>query len=305
MGYSDHQKVSVVITCYNYARYLQGCIESVLGQTWQNLEIIVVNDGSTDHTDEVIAPYMSDERIHYIKQRNAGQAHAKNIGIRNAKGAFIAFLDADDMWVPTKLERQIPLFTDEQIGVVYSLARYIDQNDDEVVFNHVSPYLAPRKGWVTDFLIFDNFIPFSSSIVRRECFERVGLFDESIKMGIDWDLWLRFSVHFLFQFVNEPLLLYRVGHPGQMSQDLEARHKCADRITASFLDKNPGILTKDTVRDAFAYTYLSRGYYYRSQDIMISFTYYWKAVKCNPFSLRIWKSFVKTILISVGVIKDS
>ena len=186
--------ISIVITCYNYSCYLAGCLDSVLSQTFQDFEVIVVNDGSTDNTDEVIFPYIKDPRIIYIKQKNSGQAKAKNTGIQKSKGRLIAFLDADDLWDTTKLEKQMPLFDDKGVGVVYSRVRYIDEQGDDVSFQHKSTYLTPRAGKITEFLFIDNFIPFSSSVVRRECFERVGVFDESIRMGIDWDLWLRISV---------------------------------------------------------------------------------------------------------------
>jgi glycosyltransferase involved in cell wall biosynthesis len=294
---------SVVVTCYNYARFLPICLESVLKQTYQHFEIIVVNDGSTDNTDEVIDPYIKDPRIHYIKQQNAGQANAKNKGIQKAKGEFIAFLDADDFWGKTKLEKQISQFHEPQVGVVYSAVRYIDEQGNEVPFLHESTYLTPRSGKVTEFLFFDNFIPFSSSVVRRECFERVGVFDESVKMGIDWDLWLRLSVNYNFQFVDLPLLFYRQGHAGQMSQNLELRHVCSDRIMDKFLIQNPGILTDEIILKAKVYTYLNRGYYYRSKNVITSLEYYLKAIRSNPGHWGAWKGLTKTGLMALGIMR--
>lgn len=294
---------SVVVTCYNYGHYLAGCLESVLRQTYQNFEIILVNDGSTDNTDEVIALYIHNTRIRYIKQQNAGQANAKNTGIKNARGEYIAFLDADDMWEENKLEKQLSLFHDPQVGVVYSTVQYIDQQGNKVSSMSDSTYLAPRTGKVTEFLFFDNFIPFSSSIVRHECFERLGVFDESIKMGIDWDLWLRISVHYLFQFVDEPLLLYRWGHEGQMSKNLDLRHECADRIMSRFLAQNPGMISDKIIYDAMVYTYFRRGYCYRSQNLITSLKYYLKAIRTNPIHWRAWKGLMKTGLMLLGVMR--
>jgi len=293
------EKCSVIITCYNYAKYLPDCIESVLRQSITNFEIIIVNDGSTDNTDEVIRPFLDNVKIKYIRQANAGQANAKNTGISHSDGEFIAFLDADDLWETTKLQKQMPLFINSQVGVVYSKARYIDEDGKALSIELKSNYLKPHAGEVTRDLFFDNFIPFSSSIVRRECIERVGGFDETLKMGIDWDLWLRISVHYLFQFVDEPLLIYRVGHTGQMSKDLESRQACSDRIMVKFLVQNPGALTDKTIRDAYVYTYLNRGYYFRSQDIRTSLKYYIKAIVSNPIHLEAWKGLIKTSLIKL------
>jgi glycosyltransferase involved in cell wall biosynthesis len=266
-----------------------------LSQTFQDFEIIVVNDGSTDNTDEVISPYLDDSRIRYLKQTNAGQANAKNTGIRNAEGDFIAFLDADDIWNTTKLDKQISLFSNPQVGVVYSITRYIDEQGNEVSFQSDSKYLAPQTGKVTEFLFFDNFIPFSSSVVRRECFDRVGVFDESIKMGIDWDLWLRISVHYLFRFVDEPLLLYRIGHVGQMSKNLEVRQACTDRIMSNFLEKHPVLLSRKVVRKAKVYTQVNRGYYFRSINTDKALVHYIKALKADPFNLISWIGLIKTV----------
>ncbi len=291
--------ISVVITCYNYARYLAGCLDSVLNQTFQDFEVIVVNDGSTDNTDEVISSYIKDPRIIYIKQKNAGQANAKNTGIQNSNGEFIAFLDADDLWDATKLEKQVPLFGNIRVGVVYSKAKYIDGDGNLLDFKIEGKYLQPRNGSVTEFLIFDNFIPFSSSVIRRECIEKLGMFNESIQMGIDWDLWLRISVYYLFLFIDEPLLLYRLGHTGQMSKNLEVRRECSDEIMTKFLEQNPGALTNKTIRDAMVYTYLNRGYYYRSQNIVTSLKYYLKAIRTNPAHWGAWRDLIKTGLITL------
>src|SRR5687767_5351505 len=108
-------RVSVVLTCYNYARYLPEAVESVLSQTVDDFELIIVNDGSTDRTAEVAGRFLTDARVRYIYQENGGQAKAKNRGIREARGAFIAFLDADDVWSGDKLERQLPLFRDARV----------------------------------------------------------------------------------------------------------------------------------------------------------------------------------------------
>ncbi len=295
------KKVSVVITCYNYAKYLAGCLNSVLGQSFQDFEIILVNDGSTDNTDEVIAPFLHDSRIKYIKQYNSGQANAKNTGVNRASGELIAFLDADDKWDFRKLEKQVPLFHDPHVGVVYSLCRLIDENDRvvDLQLNLEHGYLRPRSGMVTEYLLFDNFVPFSSSIVRRECFNGFGIFNETLRMGIDWDLWLRISTQYQFQYVDQSLMFYRIGHPGHMSKNIDVRLKCADLITAQFLKKYPGFISSDIVQKAEVYKYLNRGYNFRRLDVRRSLYYYMQAIKKDPINREAWIGIGKTVVIGI------
>jgi glycosyltransferase involved in cell wall biosynthesis len=288
--------VSVVITCYNYGKYLTRCIQSVLEQTLQNVEIIIVNDGSIDETDAVVQHILPREGIRYIKQENAGQANAKNTGIKNSKGEYIAFLDADDIWEPNKLEKQIRLFANRQVGVVYSRARYINEVGAELEFKLSGKYLQPRSGHVTSHLFIDNFVPFSSSVVRRTCLDEFRGFDESLKMGIDWDLWLRISTRYEFDFVDEPLLIYRMGHPDQMSKNAEERQRCSDRIMHQFLDRFPGAISRELKNAALAYTHCNRGDYLRDRDIVKSFRMYIQALKYRPFILRPYKALIKNIL---------
>jgi len=294
--YKLNQLVSVVITCYNYGKYITTCIESVLSQTYQNFEIIIVNDGSTDKTDEIVEKFLLDPRIIYIKQENKGQARAKNVGINKTSGDFIAFLDADDNWCPGKLERQLACFANPLVGVVYSRANYIDESGSEFDYALSSKYLQPRRGDVTEWLVYDNFVPFSSSVVRRECFIKFGTFDENLKMGIDWDLWLRLSTGYEFDFVNDRLFNYRIGHSGQMSKNLEERQRCSDRIMERFLATYQGIISQNTIKRVYGYTCCNRGYYYRKIDRAKSNKYYLDAIKNNPFELCAYKGLLNNFI---------
>jgi glycosyltransferase involved in cell wall biosynthesis len=300
----SNKLVSVVITCYNYGKYLANCIDSVFAQTYKNIEVIVVNDGSTDNSDEVIQKYLSDSRIRYINQKNAGQANAKNTGIRNSRGSFIAFLDADDLWAANKLEKQIPLFSGPSEGVVYCPAKYVDEAGHELNFVATDEYLNPRSGNVTEWLFTDNFVPFSSAVVRKECLEQYGVFDEALKMGIDWDLWLRISAGYKFAFVDERLFYYRIGHPGQMSKNLEVRQGCSDRIMETFIKEHPGVLSAQSIRRAYIHTYCNRGEYFRMTDLKKSCRYFVSAIKANPFESRAYKGMLKNLFFTCGILKS-
>lgn len=287
--------VSIVITCYNYGNFIAECIDSVLKQTYKDTEIIIVNDGSTDNTEEVLQPYLALSNVHYIKQINSGQTVAKNTGIRHAKGDFIAFLDADDFWHPQKLEKQLSLFTGK-IGVVYSQSQFVDNDSNHIPTEPPSHYLRPHRGDVKENLIFDNFIPFSSSVVRRECFDLLGTFDESLKMGIDWDLWLRFSVQYHFDYVEEKLLYYRVGHSNQMSKNVVERFSCADRILEKLLKTDLDYVSEKTLKKVYLYNCCNRGANFRQTNLRTSFSYYGKALAMNPFNVCIYKGILKNCI---------
>jgi glycosyltransferase involved in cell wall biosynthesis len=300
MSYVETPNISVVMSCYNYGRYLADSISSVFNQTYKDIELILVDDGSSDNSYQVAEGFKHELRFRYIYQENSGQANAKNTGLSMAKGNFIAFLDADDLWTRDKLEKQLTLFTSEYVGVVYSRAKYISEIGEEVNFKLAGKYLQPRRGNVTDFLIMDNFVPFSSSIVRRSCFEQFGNFDESLKMGIDWDLWLRISTKYTFDFIDEPLLLYRIGHSGQMSKNLEERQRCSDRILISFATRFPSNAKREVLKKAWAYTYMNRALYHREHNPILAIQFYFKAIRQWPLSivplLGVFKVVVKALL---------
>ncbi|MBV9080300.1 MAG: glycosyltransferase family 2 protein, partial [Elusimicrobia bacterium] len=267
-------KVSVVVSCYNYGGYLASAVQSALAQTYPNIEVVIVDDGSTDDTPEVVKWLSTDPRVVSVRQSNQGQAAAKNAGILRSGGDFIAFLDADDRWTREKLEKQMPLFANPAVGVVYSLKRPLSPDGKPLERYATDAALHPRRGRVCGELFIDNFVPFSSAVVRRSVFDRIGTMDTGLSMGIDWDLWLRASLHYEFDYVNEPLLEYREGHAGQMSRKQEERNACADRIMTRFLKDHPEALPARHVRRAWSYTYNRRGFFYRLSDPRRSTSYY-------------------------------
>lgn len=293
---NSNPETTVVITCYNYGHYLQGCLHSVLEQTYRDYEIVVIDDGSTDSTPEIMEGFTGQSNLRYVRQENGGQARAKNRGIQCARGRFVAFLDADDLWEREKLEKQIPLFANPAVGVVYSRARLIDEVGNSLHLGFPGEYLKPRRSTVTRWLFLDNFVWFSSSVLRRECIEKFGVFDESLPMGIDWDLWLRISTRYEFDFVDEPLLLYRVGHSGQMSKNVEIRQECSDRIMENFLRNHPRVVDQSVIREAYSFTFCNRGNYLRPIDKRKSIKLYVKALRLNPFNVSAYKGLLKSLI---------
>jgi glycosyltransferase involved in cell wall biosynthesis len=202
--------VSVVIPARNMARYLPLAIESVLSQSCTSWDLHVVDDGSTDHTPDVVRRYLTDPRVHYWTQPNQERAVARNKGIGCSAGEYIAFLDADDLWQPDKLSKQIAILDrDRSAALCYTHARYIDSEGRPLT---AEKHLAAREGKVLPELIRGNFIPVSSAVVRKQALDSVGFFDTDARLigAEDWDLWLRIAAAFPIRLAPEELTLYRV-----------------------------------------------------------------------------------------------
>lgn len=286
--------VSVVIATYNMATYLPLAVLSAIEQTYDNIEVFVIDDGSTDHTREAMLPFLDHPRVQYAYQKNSGQAVAKNHGIRMAKGEFIAFLDADDIWYPEKLEVQIPIFSrSKNTGIVYSRLCYIDEKGEEHQISNNELF----RGQVSGALLIQNFIGFGTSIVRKECFEFLGDFNESLSMGIDYDLWLRFSTKYEFDYVDRPLLYYRVW-AGQMSNNCRHRYLNGIEIMKSFLKTFPTIVDKNTKNQAWAHTYVGFGQCLReiNSQMFSELSLYIRALRHRPSYLPAWRAIIKAIL---------
>jgi O-antigen/teichoic acid export membrane protein/glycosyltransferase involved in cell wall biosynthesis len=228
--------VSVVIATHNYGRYLRAALDSALGQTFRDTEIIIVDDGSTDDTAAVVRPYGRNARVAYHQLDRRGQPRAKNFGIQMSRAPLVAFLDADDIWLPEKLERQVLLLdADPEVGMVYSRRLLMDEEGWELEYKQPQLY----RGWVLPRIFRNNFVCFSSSVVRRSVFEAVGAFDEGIGLAIDYDLWLRVALHYRVDYVDAPLVRYRTGHASLSRQKCE-RIRTAQEIVRRFLDERGG-----------------------------------------------------------------
>lgn len=203
--------VSVVIPNYNYASYLSEAIDSALAQSYPKVEVIVVDDGSTDASETVLRGY--DGRVRWFRQRNQGVSAARNGGIGASRGELVAFLDADDVWLPQKIERQLPLLRHPGVGMVYTGLQYID-----VAGRPLGTVLSGCRGRVLRELALARGPGVrgtgSTALVRRECFERTGLFDLELSTSADWDLCRRIASHYEIEMVPEALVLYRLHGSG-------------------------------------------------------------------------------------------
>lgn len=199
-------QVSVLIPTYNYARYVGYAVNSVLEQSYPNVEIIVVDDGSTDNTRDVLKSYAS--RIHYIYQENGGTGSALNTGIVAAAGKYICWLSSDDVFYPDKVARQVQLMESRpELGFSYTSFCVIDAQG-QWQYDVQSPYYPERKEMVQK-LMEGCFINGSSVMMSRAALDTVGLFDEAMGMVHDYDLWFRFLRWHPCGFLDEILLGYR------------------------------------------------------------------------------------------------
>jgi cellulose synthase/poly-beta-1,6-N-acetylglucosamine synthase-like glycosyltransferase len=207
--------VSVVVPVYNGGPFLRKAIDSILSQTYKSIELIVVDDGSVDDSADIISSY--GPRLQPIRQPNAGVAHARNAGIRAARGDFIAFLDQDDWWLPTKVAKQVELFgQDDDLGLVHTdTAFYHDPSASFIErINCLRPELLTGRSF--ERLLLGNAILNSSVMVRRSVLNAVGTINTEIRGNTiqDYDLWLRIAKQSSFGFIAEKLVVYRL-HPGQ------------------------------------------------------------------------------------------
>jgi glycosyltransferase involved in cell wall biosynthesis len=227
--------VSVIIPAFNYGRYLGSALESILAQTYEDFEIIIVDDGSTDNTLEVVRGF-TDPRIKYIYQENKGLPGARNTGIKAAQGKYIAFLDADDLWHPCKLEKQVSfLERNDNVGVVYTGASYVNTEGELLPFRW-DP--EPKSDSFYEALLFQNPIHVSSATVRADCLAQIGLFDESFMAVEDLDLWRRIAARYSFYQISENLTIAR-HHPENMTKDLNRMAKGWSSYMAKALRETP------------------------------------------------------------------
>jgi glycosyltransferase involved in cell wall biosynthesis len=213
--------VDVVLPVYNGSSHLQKTLETIEEQTYPNIHVYIVDDHSTDETPAILAHYQSRYSVTIIRHpENRGLSAARNSGIASGKADYIAILDADDLWTPNKIERQLALFqeSDSSLGIVSSDFQIIDENGvmaDPTVYDFCHD-LTPNS---RDLLVLGNVVSGgSAALIRRECFERCGGFDETLTACEDWEMWYRISEFYAIKILREPLVLVR-RHSQSMQGD--------------------------------------------------------------------------------------
>lgn len=206
---SNFPRVSVVMPAYNSSKTIGIAIESLLGQTFINWELLIINDGSTDSTLDVIAKF-NDIRIRVVTQNNQGVAEARNVGLRLSRGEYIAFLDSDDLWLPEKLQAQLSIFTksSHKLGLVYTKHRGFLKSPE----NSFSMDVDASIGYENDYyrLLIMDYIPTLTVMIRASVVREIGYFRGDLQGTEDWDYWIRVSRVYNLLRIDRELALYRI-----------------------------------------------------------------------------------------------
>jgi glycosyltransferase involved in cell wall biosynthesis len=285
-------QVTVIICALNAATYIGEAVSSALGSRGVALEVIVIDDGSTDGTWEVLRTF--GDLIRTVRQDNAGPYKARNLGARLARGEWLAFLDADDAWLPDKLTKQLAAATD-RIGLVYtdcsnfgSAARLKQRQSDSTRF---------FEGDVFEPLLLNNFISLSSVLMRKSWFDRMGGFSEEHTGVQDWDLWLRFAAAGgLVALVPDALTRYR-SHAGQMSNSLSAR--TSERVAVAeraLLSPRGQSVSRTIARQARANVWAIGAWIAAPTRPFTAITWFLRAARYWPWNIDIYKGIVKACI---------
>ncbi len=301
-------KVSVIIPCYNGAKWIRDTINSVLNQTYQEFELIIVDDGSTDNLKKIIENYLSDERVRYIQhKKNRGIPAARNTGIKTSKGKYIAFLDQDDVWLKTKLEKQVELFKkdkDKKVGLIFTDVLYIGPDGKRFKVKWPNKSVLEelprqtRKETLME-LFKENFIATSSVVVRKkECFGKLGLLNEDLYSGDDYEFWLRVAGNLKIKYVDKSLTKKRMHKNNTLKRHAEEGKVYQDqiRIVHQITNRYP-FLNELKNKKLEWFHYLYGRYLFDNNQVIKARDEFFKALRWNCLN---WKALGFWVLTFFG-----
>ncbi|HEY9646792.1 MAG TPA: glycosyltransferase [Chroococcidiopsis sp.] len=288
--------ISVIIPVYNGEKTIQATIQSVLDQTFADFELLVIDDGSTDRTLEVVAQ-ITDPRLKVLSFPNRGVAVSRNLGFQHSSGAFISFIDADDLWTPDKLEAQLQqLENHPQAAIAYSWTNCID---DRGKFLRQCSYVH-WSGDVLPQLLLDDFIGSGSNVmIRREAYAEVGGFDQQLTNAQDTDLWLRLAARYHFVNVPSPQILYRISQQSMSSNLLGLEASNLTVIERAFAQAPDDLQHLKSHAIANLYKYLS----YKALDAPPGQQQTWTAARFLFQAAQTDLALLKTAVLYKGVVK--
>lgn len=293
--------VSVIIPVYNGATYLERTLDSALNQTWKNVEVIVVDDGSKDESASILTSYGS--RIAYIQQDNAGPAAARHSGVAASHGEYLAFLDQDDVWDKDKLERQLTLLEAHAQAVgAYCDHRSIDNNDQVIGATGAEGHMR-GSGQILDALIDGNFILTASVVIlRRTAYDRAGGFDLSNPYwGDDYDLWMRTAALGPFIYQVDTLVSYRRHDNNTSGSDYQmlAGNAHALKNVERFLLNSVNHRTRERLRDSIYSALLGKAWHLEhSCSPSSACKIYVECLILKPLNLIIWRGLLYSLVMT-------
>lgn len=281
--------VSAIITTHNRSNLLDRAINSVLSQSYIDLELVVVSDGSTDDTDELMKKYASNTRVRYISYHPGhGGNYARNLGIKNANGEYVAFLDDDDEWMPDKIEKQLKKINeDPDIVLVYTGVHIIYVNE-QIEYSSI-----PRTcGDLSKRLLIDNIVGSTSTpLIRKSVLDKSGFFDEHLAALQDYDLWIRISLYGKIQVVPEELIkYYNYTNSKQVSAVTDKYVKAFELINSKYADRLKSLTLKERMLREYSQYFLLGNKAMRNHNSRESRTYFRKAIRTrpNPKAMLYW-----------------
>lgn len=199
--------ISVIMPTWNRADFIQNSINAILKQTFDDLELIIINDGSTDNTESIVSSY-HDERIKYFSQAQAGPSAARNLGLDQAKGKWISFCDSDDVYFIDRLKQYYEYAQDQECLIYSGWVRFSQQHNKYLIINSIFGF---EKEFNLDLFQYKNIFPSSAVMVKRSCLDKAGKFDAKLAFSEDWELFLRVSDHYPILQMKKPTFFYQVG----------------------------------------------------------------------------------------------
>lgn len=289
---------------YNAAPFIEDSIHSVLEQDYPHIELIVVDDGSQDNTTEVAEKFGSQVKV--LKQKNAGPASARNLGIHASKGTFIAFLDADDVWLPGKISAQVQyLQKHPEIGVVFGgFFRWYSDPDGNfssaptpLNLNNTTKLVTEHSGWIYKDILLDSVICIITAMIRRSVIEKVGYFDESLQTGEDYDFWLRVSQQFRAAELDRTMAYYRMHATSttKVPRKENNEYKVLLKNFAAYGPAGPdGVAAEDrAIKNRFFQLCFSHGYFHiRSGDPKVAQEAFIAALHHAPLKPKVWAYWI-------------
>ncbi len=286
----QNPKVSVIIISYNRAQLLKVAMQTVFDQTFEDFELLIIDDGSPDDTENTVKAF-HDPRLRYIKHaQNQGEGAARNSGVQHAEGEYIAFLDDDDEWLPNKLQLQVELLDAQpkHVGFVHSaLINFYADTGEEVEKKRP---VETVSGKVFDRLLQDNFVILSTVMARKECFDAAGPFDLSIPAGLDYDMWVRISQNYEFAYIDTPLIKYRIHR-----NNLGSNFGLQIRGQEAFFNKYHAYISTPGKPNSIRYFKLGLLYCF-TNDFKTARRIYLKSIRLYPLNPKPYAGFLMTFL---------